>query len=94
MICNRLLSEKAIVLNDENKLYFDFDKIKSVTKEMMSEVVRIQIDDDFQKAKAYVEKWFVWSDDISKIAEIIKTYSKTLNGYIEAPLAEEFLAQK
>ena len=91
MICNRLLSEKAITLKEDNKLYFDFEKIKAVTKNMMKEVVHIQIDDDYEKAKEYVEMWFVWTDDIEKVANIIKTYSKTLNGFIEAPLAEEFL---
>ena len=91
MICNRLLTEKAIIINDENKLYFDFEKIKNTTKEMMKEVVRIQIDNKFANAKQYVEKWFVWSDEINKVAEIIKSQSKMLNGYIDAPLAYEFL---
>lgn len=94
MICNRLLSEKAIVLNSENKLYFDFEKIKAITKQMMAEVVKIQIENNFSSAKEYVDKWFVWSDEIEKIAEIIKQHSKMLNGYIDAPLAEEFINQK
>jgi len=93
MICNRLLSEKAIKFDNEDKLVFDFDKIKAITKKMMAEVVKIQIDNNVEKAKAYVEKWFVWSDEINKVAEKIKTYSKMLNGYIEAPLAEEFLKE-
>ncbi len=93
MICNRLLNEKAITFDNEDKLVFDFDKIKAITKNMMAEVVKIQIDNDFDKAKAYVEKWFVWSDEINKVAEKIKTYSKMLNGYIDAPLAEKFLKE-
>jgi len=93
MICHRMLSEKAIILNNENKLEFDFEKIKKVTKTMMKEVVRIQIDNEYKSAKNYVEKWFVWSDELQKIAEIIKQNSKMLNGFIKAPLAEEFLEE-
>lgn len=94
MICNRLLSEKAIILNNENKLYFDFEKIKAITKQMMSEVIKIQIDNNFKKAKEYVDRWFVWTDEIEKVAEIIKKNSKMLNGFIDAPLAEEIFNEK
>ena len=94
MICNRLLTEKAIKLNDENKLEFDFEKIKATTKKMMTEVIRIQIDNNFKQAKEYVEKWFDWTNDIEKVAQIIRNNSRMLNGYIDAPLAEEFLQEK
>lgn len=94
MICNRLLNEKAIILSENQKLYFNFEKILQVTKQMMAEVVEIQIANKFSKAKEYVDKWFVWNDDINAVAEIIKANSKMLNGYIDAPLAEEFLQKK
>ena len=58
---------------------------------MLAEVVRLQIDGDVQKADAYVSKWAVWTDDIEKIAEVIRSYNKTLNGYIDDSLAQEFL---
>ncbi len=93
MICNRMLTEKGIVLKND-RLWFDFEKIKAATKQMMREVVKIQLDNNFENAKNYVEKWFIWSKDIAKVAEIIKTYSKMLNGYIDAPLAQSFIEEK
>ena len=91
MICNRMLTEKAIVLKNE-KLFFDYEKIKKVTKSMMAEVVRLQLDGDVKKAEGYVMKWFVWTKEIENVAEILKKHSKTLNGYLIEPLKEKFLS--
>ena len=90
MICNRMLTEGAIKFEKE-KLVFDFDKVIKTAKTMMAEVVRLQLDANVKKAGDYVDKWFVWSKEIEAIAEIIKKYSKALNGYIITPLADEFL---
>lgn len=92
MICNRMLTEKAITLDDETKLHFDFEKIKALTKTMLAEVVRIQIDADIKKAEEYVSKWAVWTDDIEKIAAVIRGYNKYLNGFVNDSLAEEFMS--
>ena len=91
MICNRMFTEKAIVLDNETKMHFDFEKIKKLTKTMLAEVVRLQLDSDVSKAEAYVSKWAVWSDDVEKVAEVIRSYNKTLNGYVDDSLAQEFL---
>jgi len=91
MICNRLLKEKAIEIVGDVKLKFNFNKIKEITKKMMEEVIRIQIDGDVKKAENYILKWNEWTNEISEIAEKIKKYSKTLNGYLCEPLADEFL---
>lgn len=92
MICNRMLETKSIVLGEDGKLHFDFDKIKATTKKMMSEVVRLQIDADVKKAEEYVSRWFVWTDEIAAVAEVIKAHSKMLNGHLVTPLADEMLA--
>lgn len=91
MICNRMFEEKAIVLDDETKMIFDFEKIKKLTKTMLAEVVRLQIDGDVQKAEEYVSRWAVWSDNIERVAEVIRSYNKMLNGYVDDSLAQEFL---
>ena len=91
MICHRMLTEKAITLDAETMMHFDFEKIKNLTKTMLAEVVRLQIDGDVSKAEEYVSAWAVWSDDIEKIAEVIRSYNKTLNGYVDDSLAQAFL---
>ena len=91
MICNRMLTEKAISLDSDTKMSFDFEKIKKLTKTMLAEVVRLQIDGNVQDAEKYVSKWAVWSGDVERIAEVIRSYNKTLNGYVDDSLAQEFL---
>ena len=93
MICHRMFTEKAIWLNDEQKLEFDFAKVKSVAKQMMSEVVRLQLDSSVAKAKDYIDKWFVWDSNIQTIADIINKHSKKLNGYLLTPLADLMLQE-
>ena len=94
MICYRMLYEKAIVLDENTKLTFDFGKIKKLTKTMLAEVVRLQIDGNVKEAENYINKWFVWSDEVERIAEVIRSYNKTLNGYVEEKFAEELLNEE
>lgn len=91
MICNRMLEEGAIVLDEDTKMHFDFDKIKPLTQKMMAEVVRLQLDADVKKAEEYILRWTVWTDEIERIAEVIRSYNKYLNGYVDDSLAQEFL---
>ncbi len=91
MICHRLIEENAITFDDDGRLRFDFEKVKTTTKQILAEVVRLQINQNVADAGSYVDKWFVWSDKISAVAEIIKKHSKMLNGYLITPLADEFL---
>ncbi len=90
MICQRMLSTGAITIVD-GRLMFDFDKVIDTAKEMMREAIRLQLDANVKKAEEYISKWFVWNDKLIEIAEVIKKFSKKLNGYLIQPLAEEML---
>lgn len=91
MICNRMFATGAMKLSSDSKLEFNFAQVKQTAKQMMSEVVRLQLDSNVQRAKEYIDKWFVWTNEINTIAEIIKQHSKKLNGYLKEPLAELML---
>ena len=91
MIVNRMMTEKAITLDKSNKLMFDFDKVINLSKQMMEEVIELQIEKNLQKAEEYIKKWFVWTENQQIVADIIKKYSKKLNGYLTEPLADYLL---
>lgn len=91
MICVRMIESGAISFDGEGKLVFDFEKVKQTAKQMMAEAIRLQLDASVKKADSYVKKWFVWTDDMERVANIIKTHSKMLNGYLIEKLADEFL---
>lgn len=88
MILNRLFTEGGIVLEADGKIKFNFEKVKATTKKMMSEVIRIQIDKSPEKAKEYIDRWFVWSSELQSVADLINRFSKKLNGYLVMPLAD------
>jgi len=65
----------------------------SVARLMLEEIILIQMSGDFVKAEKFVLDNFVWTDEMEILANKLKEISKTLNGEVEAKLAEALLAQ-
>ena len=80
-------------LTSENKILVNINKVVPTAKQMLSEIVRIQIDGNIETAKKYVERNFVWTEQQEIIAQKLQKVSKTLNGKLETPLAD-FLLEK
>ena len=94
MILNRLLKEKAIVLDSKNKLNFDYNKVIATSKVMMSELIELQLSCSVEKAEKYINKYFKWTDEMKRVADIKKKASKLLNGKTTAPLSQELQKMK
>lgn len=75
----------------DGKIHVNIDKVVPIAKEMLAEIVRIQIDGNFDKAEKYVLDNFVWTDNMEFIAQKLQKISKTLNGRTESELAEKLL---
>ena len=75
----------------DGKIHVNIDKVVPIAKEMLAEIVRIQIDGSFDKAEKYVLDNFVWTDNMEFIAQKLQKISKTLNGRTESELAEKLL---
>ena len=89
---NKYFAERgAYELTPEGKIHVNIDKVVPIAKEMLSEIVRIQIDGDFNKAEKYVTDNFVWTDNMEIIAQKLQKINKTLNGQVESKLAEKLL---
>ena len=78
----------------DGRIYVNLDKVVPAAKEMLSEIVRVQIDDDFAKAEKYVLDNFIWTDEMQLIGEKVQKVSKELNGKVESELADKLLAEK
>ena len=78
----------------DGRIYVNLDKVVPAAKEMLSEIVRVQIDDDFSKGEKYVLDNFVWTDEMQLIGEKLQKVSKELNGKVESELADKLLAEK
>ena len=78
-------------LTKDNKIFVNIDKVVPIAKQMLYEIVRIQIDGNFESAQQYVQTNFVWTEQMETIAQKLQKVSKTLNGKLQTPLADFLL---
>ena len=83
----------AYEITKDGKIHVNIDKVVPIAKEMLAEIVRIQIDGDFNKAEKYVQDNFVWTPEMQLIADKLQKVNKTLNGTLETELADKLLMQ-
>ncbi|MBQ7764329.1 hypothetical protein IJ384_03050 [bacterium] len=85
------LKEGAITISPEGILDVNMEKMVPTAKKMLEEIIRVQLSGDFATGEKYVLDNFVWTPEMDKMAENIKSVSKTLNGKVESPLADELV---
>lgn len=81
-------------ITPEGKIHVNIDKVVPIAKEMLAEIIRIQIDGDFNKAEKYVKDNFIWTDNMELIAQKLQKVSKALNGTLETELANKLLTEE
>ena len=85
---NKYFAQRGAYEIEDGKIRVNIDKVVPIAKEMLAEIVRIQIDGDFEKAEQYVLDNFVWTDNMELIGQKLQKISKTLNGRLETELAD------
>lgn len=91
---NKYFAERgAYTITKEGKIFVNIDKVVPIAKEMLSEIIRIQIDGDFNKAEKYIQDNFIWTDNMELIAKKLQKVSKALNGTLETELADKLLSE-
>lgn len=91
---NKYFSDRgAYEITPDGKIHVNINKVVPIAKEMLAEIIRIQIDGDFNKAEKYVLDNFVWTDNMEFIAQKLQKVSKSLNGTLETELANKLLSE-
>ncbi len=91
---NKYFSERgAYDITKDGKIHVNIDKVVPIAQKMLSEIIRIQIDGDFNKAEQYVLDNFVWTENMEIIAKKLQKVSKALNGTLETELADKLLGK-
>lgn len=90
---NKYFAERGAYDIIDGKIHVNIDKVVPIAKEMLAEIVRIQIEGDFNKAEKYVLDNFIWTDNLELIAQKLQKINKTLNGRTESELAEKLLKE-
>ncbi len=86
---NKYFADRGAYDIIDGKIHVNIDKVVPIAKEMLSEIVRIQIDGDFEKAEKYVLDNFIWTDNLEFISQKLQKINKTLNGRLETELADK-----
>ena len=58
---------------------------------MLEEIISVQLSNNFDVAEKYVEKYFIWTEEMNIIADKLQKIDKTLNGRVENKLADYLL---
>lgn len=61
---------------------------------MMDKIIQIQLENDYEKAKQYIDEYFIWTDEMKLIGEKLLKLKRALNGKIVNPLVDEILNEK
>ena len=91
---NYYLFKKGAYDIKEGKIHVNIDKVVQGANDMLKEIVRVQIDDSFEKGEKYVTDYFVWTKEMQLIGEKIQKVSKELNGRLETELADKLLKEE
>lgn len=86
-----LIKNDVVKISDEGFVSVNIEKAIPVARQMLEEIIRIQLSGDYNLAEKYINENFVWTDGMEKIAQKIREINKTLNGTVEAKLAEKIL---
>lgn len=84
----KYLGENGAYEIKNGKVHVNINKVVPACKKMLEEVIRIQIDGDYDAAAEYVNKNFVWTDDMELIASKLNAETSVYNGTLNTPLAD------
>ena len=87
------IKEGAITISKEGVLDINIEKMVPAARKMLEKIIEVQMSNEFSKGEEYVNKYFVWTDEMETLAQNIKKVSKTLNGKVESPLADKLLSE-
>lgn len=85
------MKEGAITISKEGVLDINIEKMVPIARKMLEKIIEVQLSCDFEMGEKYVNDYFIWTDEMETMAQNIRKVSKTLNGKVEAPLADELV---
>lgn len=89
-----LLNNESINVDANGIIHINYEKVIPTARKMLEEIIRVQLSKDFSKGEKFVLDNFIWTNEMEKIAQKLKEINKTLNGTVEAKLAEHLLKLK
>ena len=82
------LKENAISVDEKGMINIDIDKMIPAAEKMLTEIIEVQLSQDFARGEKYVNDYFIWSKEFELLSDKLKEVDKSLNGVIVTPLAD------
>ena len=82
------IKEGAIKVCDNGIIDVNIEKIVPTARKMLTEIIEVQLSQDFSKGENFINKYFHWTDEIESVSKKLREIDKSLNGKIETPLAD------
>ena len=82
------ITEGAISVNNDGIINIDIEKIIPTANKMLTEIIDVQLSQDFNKGENFIKKYFNWTEEIDAVSKKLKEIDKSLNGVVITPLAD------
>ena len=80
-------------ITKDGKIHVNLDNVIPAAYDMLKEIIRVQLDDQFEKGEKYIKDYFIWTDEMTIIGDKLQTLSSTLNSRVENELADKILSE-
>jgi len=92
MILNKMFMDKAMWIGNDNLIHIDFPQVVSSSYQLLTEVVDIQSSGSVERAEEHINKYFVWGEEMQKVADIIRKHSPYIIRILKEPLKDYLLS--
>ena len=87
-----LYQHDAYTITNEGKILVNIDNVIPAANEMLKEIIRVQLDDNYEEGKKYINDYFHWTEQMQIIGDKLQTLSSVLNCKVENELADKILS--
>ena len=88
-----LYQKGAYNITTDGKIHVNIDKVVPAAYDMLSEIIKVQLNNTFKVGEEYINKYFVWTDEMEIIGKKLKEIDTILNSQVEKELADKILAE-
>ena len=85
---------EAIKISPDGFLSINIDRMVYIARQMLGEIIKVQLSKDFSVGEKYVLDNFVWTNEMEIVAQKLRKISKRLNGTTEQKLADKLFKMK
>ena len=87
------IQNEAMKISKDGFLSIDIDRMVYVARQMLGEIIKVQLSNDFSAGEKYVLDNFIWTSEMELVGQKLRKISKRLNGRTEQKLADKLFEE-